>query len=365
MARRAAGVRQRENGTLEKRFTVAGRRYSVYGRTQKEITEKEQEIRDRIKRGLYTDNSRITLDGYFEEWIARKAQTVKGGTVNLYKQNYKKHISPALGRRRVSQIERREIISFLQGKRETGTPTLCNSLLIIITAMLNDAERDEIISRNPAEKIQRFRPEGEKITETRHRALTEQEQAVFMQAARGTWYYELFAFMLCTGCRLGEAGALRWGDIDTKQRVIHIRQTLTQNADGQRVIDTPKTAAGIRDIPLTQAAAEVLEAQKKKTGQIYRLDGSSLVFQSTTGGFLFSSSICREIEKIAKAAGVERFTSHAFRDTFATRYIEQGGTPQTLKTILGHSSLAMTMDLYAHVLPNTKQEEMDRLRITI
>ncbi|MCI8889082.1 MAG: tyrosine-type recombinase/integrase, partial [Hungatella sp.] len=59
------------------------------------------------------------------------------------------------------------------------------------------------------------------------------------------------------------------------------------------------------------------------------------------------------------------FTAHALRDTFATRFIEQGGNPQTLKTILGHSSLAMTMDLYSHVLPNTKQQEMDNLKIVL
>ena len=62
---------------------------------------------------------------------------------------------------------------------------------------------------------------------------------------------------------------------------------------------------------------------------------------------------------------MEHFSAHALRDTFATRYIEQGGSPQALKTILGHNSLAMTMDLYSHVLPNTKQEEMESVRIVI
>ncbi|MDE7002352.1 MAG: tyrosine-type recombinase/integrase [Lachnospiraceae bacterium] len=62
---------------------------------------------------------------------------------------------------------------------------------------------------------------------------------------------------------------------------------------------------------------------------------------------------------------IEHFTAHALRDTFATRYIEQGGNPQTLKTILGHNSLAMTMDLYSHVLPNTKQKEIDNLKIVL
>ena len=59
------------------------------------------------------------------------------------------------------------------------------------------------------------------------------------------------------------------------------------------------------------------------------------------------------------------FTSHALRDTFATRCIEQGGNPQTLKTILGHSSYSVTMDLYSQVLPNTRKEEMEKIRIEI
>ena len=77
-------------------------------------------------------------------------------------------------------------------------------------------------------------------------------------------------------------------------------------------------------------------------------------------------AITKTLERLeAKGTYIDYFTAHALRDTFATRYIEQGGQPQTLKVILGHSSLAMTMDLYAHVLPNTKQKEMDNLYIAL
>lgn len=77
-----------------------------------------------------------------------------------------------------------------------------------------------------------------------------------------------------------------------------------------------------------------------------------------------NSAIKRTIEQMKEhGLETEHFTAHALRDTFATRYIEQGGSPQVLKTILGHSSLAMTMDLYSHVLPNTKQQEMDNIKI--
>lgn len=78
----------------------------------------------------------------------------------------------------------------------------------------------------------------------------------------------------------------------------------------------------------------------------------------------FTMSLCIDnVLKRLRQQGIEieRFTHHAFRDTFATRYIEEGGNMQTLQKILGHSSLAMTADLYAHVLPNTKQQEMQQI----
>lgn len=79
-----------------------------------------------------------------------------------------------------------------------------------------------------------------------------------------------------------------------------------------------------------------------------------------------SSTVSSTIDNVLKRLRqqdieIERFTHHAFRDTFATRYIEEGGNMQTLQKILGHSSLAMTADLYAHVLPNTKQQEMQQI----
>jgi len=67
MARLGAGTRKRADGTLEKRFTIDGKRYSVYGKNAKEISQKEQEIRKKIEAGIYTDNRNITLDKYFGE----------------------------------------------------------------------------------------------------------------------------------------------------------------------------------------------------------------------------------------------------------------------------------------------------------
>lgn len=372
MARLGAGTRKRADGTLEKRFTIDGRRYSIYGKTAKEISRKEQEIRKKIEAGAYTDNRNLTLDRYFEEWLARKRGNIKGASINWYTRIYKVHISPRLGSVKIQKIERRQVLSLQKELSGSGLAVgTCNNITKILKIILKDAVTDEVITKNPAEGIKALKETGAKAAETYHRALDEQEQKDFMQEMAKDYYYEFVAFLLCTGMRFGEAAALTWGDIDYKQNVIHVTKTVTFNEDGTKTTGFPKSDAGKRDIPLNGTIKNVLAQQRKKQSDIIPIDGAEhRVFVSVYGEMLSNTTVNRAIRNTLarlKEQGrpIEHFTAHAMRDTFATRYIEQGGNPQTLKTILGHSSLAMTMDLYSHVLPNTRQKEMDNLKIVL
>lgn len=369
MARLGAGIRKRADGTLEKRFTIDGRRYSVYGKTAKEISQKEQEARKQIEAGMYTDNRKLTLDKYFDEWLAGKRGSIKGNSLRWYVSYYKGHISPHLGNVKLQKIERRQVLNFQKILSE-GSISICtcNNILKALKVILNDAVADEIIMRNPAEGVKALKETGAKAAETYHRALTEQEQKDFMQEMAGDYYYEFVAFLLCTGMRYGEAAALTWDDIDYKQNVIHVTKTVTFNEDNTRTTGTPKSESGRRDIPLNDTIKGILARQKKKQNTIVQIERR--VFVSVYGRAVENCAVNRAISNALarleeKGRPMEHFTAHALRDTFATRYIEQGGSPQTLKTILGHSSLAMTMDLYSHVLPNTKQKEMDNLKIVL
>ena len=265
-------------------------------------------------------------------------------------------------------MERREILSFQKDISEKLAITTCNGVMRTLKIVLHDAVHDDIIIKSPADGIKALK-EIKKATETYHRALSEQEQKNFMQEMAKDYYYEFVSLLLCTGMRIGEAAALTWSDIDYKQNVIHVTKTVTFNEDSTVSIGSPKSKAGKRDIPLNDTIKGVLLDQRKKLGNVLPMN-ENRIFTSVYGGIVHNHAINRAIsaaltrlEKQGKP--VDHFTAHALRDTFATRYIEQGGNPQTLKTILGHSSLAMTMDLYSHVLPNTKQKEMDNLKIVL
>ncbi len=368
MARLGAGTRKRTDGTLERRFTVDGKRYSIYAKTSKELAQKEQEIRKKIEAGIYTDNRNLTLDKYFEEWLTGKRNGTKGNTLKTYKSFYYKHVSPKIGSRKVQQIERREILVLQKDIAGHLSVSTCNTVLKMLKVVLNDAVQDAVIGKSPAEGIKALKDTDTKAAETYHRALTEQEQKDFMQEMAKDYYYELVSLLLCTGMRSGEAAALTWDDIDYKQNVIHITKTATFNEDGTATIGSPKSEAGKRDIPLNDTIKGILLRQRKKQGSIVQIENR--VFTAVYGGIIHNHAINRAIsDALARleeqGKPIEHFTAHALRDTFATRYIEQGGNPQTLKAILGHNSLAMTMDLYSHVLPNTKQKEMDNLKIVL
>lgn len=162
-----------------------------------------------------------------------------------------------------------------------------------------------------------------------------------------------------TGCRIGEAGALEVRDI--RKDSIMIYRTVTRTEEGShKVGEDTKTEAGRRTIPLTGEARKALERQKFITEQIFgNLENlTDTIFRSPCGKVLNDSSVNSDIKRICRAAGMDYFTAHAFRDTFATRCVESGMQPKTLQTIMGHSDIGMTMNLYAHCMQETKQEQL-------
>ena len=169
-------------------------------------------------------------------------------------------------------------------------------------------------------------------------------------------------------CREQVRALSRQSDINN---VIHVSKTVSWKEGGGIEETLPKSDTSKRDIPMNDTIKKVLQMQRTKMslvyGEIYARKMDNNVFIGSNGAkAVASATVSFSINSVLKrlrqqGIEIERFTHHAFRDTFATRYIEEGGNMQTLQKILGHSSLAMTADLYTHVLPNTKQQEMKQI----
>ena len=366
--RMPAGFRKRADG-FENRFTVDNVRYSVYGSTIRECQEKEIEKRKELAAGLYHSNDTITLNQYYDEWIAQKKLQVKPSTIFSYQTVFKNHILPALGRYRVKNIERRHVITLLNGMAARNLVGQANYVKRLIVQILKAAVADEIILRNVAANLPPLKTKKAPARETIHRELNDRELKAFFKAVKNSRYYNAFRFMLYTGVRVGECAALQWLDIDREKGVIHIRRTATRGLDGKTILgqDT-KTRRSKRNIPMNESIRQIIDEQWAlycDTHSSIRIN--DFVFPNERGELsepgTYGVIIQHTLKKLKEQhIFIDPFSVHAFRDTFASRAARAGIAPNTLKEILGHVSLAMTMDLYTHINELDKKEGMEKLQ---
>lgn len=358
------GIRKKSENSYEVRVKHDGKTYYEYASTITEAKKKRVDLKYKLTHGTYIKPATYTFDEWFNFWIKNyKENSVKIGTIQTYKNYYNSCVKERFGDVKIDKIKGADIQAFYNDLTKKGRKlSTIKVVKAIMSSCLKQAVKDELIARNPFDATSLPRKAGDTMGRI---AMTREEQELFMEYAKESFLYNLFAVMLRTGMRSGEARDLRWSDIDKKQNVIHVTRTL-QYINGVGFIDdAPKTKTSIRDIPLTAEVLKLLENQKNYWGfKVEKID--RYLFCDADGNPINVHLLQAEIDKTVKRIyedGKEfpRITSHVFRHTFATRAIEAGMQPQVLKTIMGHSSLAMTMDLYSHVLPDTKAEEMQKI----
>lgn len=355
------GIRQRKNGRYEGRVMYDYESYSVYGNTVSETRKKMTELRYKLEHGLFVDKTVVTFDDWFQTWLETyKKNQVKKGTVIAYQNGYNYYVKNMLGDKKLSKIRGEHIQQLFNDLEKQGiSVSYIKVLAAILGGCFKQAVKNGLIEANPVALVTLPRAKEKK----ERRVLTKEEQELFLRYARESYLYYLFLLALMTGLRGGEVRGLKYSDIDKAKRVIHIQRTLKYETGIGFFEDTPKTKTSRRDIPLTEDMIKVIEQQKITYSEEYVIQMNGYLFHLPGGGPISRERVQHEINRIVDrinkdGQSFEPFSLHCLRHTFATRAIENGMTPQTLKTILGHSSLAMTMDLYSHVLPSTKEEEM-------
>ena len=385
-------MKKRADGRYRVKFTAEdGKTHYVYGKTVAEVKAAEIEARKRISAGLI-DNANITLDAYAAIFMEQREGKVRESTARITRQHYEA-ISRHIGKMKLAKISRPVVLKLqkdllaepiLRKGKPTGktlTENGVNDRIGILFSIMKAAAADRVIPYNPVEGVGFLQKNNVPARETIHRALTEEEIAIFFDAAKNCWYYNLFRFLVLTGCRTCEATALRLSDIDYKAGVIHITKTveIVDNKDaapgeaGHKTVifEKPKTNRSKRDIPITGELREVLEDQKRTMREffghenIFRIDG--LLFLNQRGNLVTASdgnqAIRNVLHYLPEDKKIEKFTDHAFRATFATHALRAGMDINVLKELLGHTSFSMTLDLYGHVLEDQKAEEMAKLRL--
>lgn len=316
-----------------------------------------------MKEAVYStfspEENRQTLDQWYRHWIENyKKDSVKIGTYQSYQQYYNSIIKKKLGDVPLADIHPEQIQNLYNDLVRSGySVSTVKIVASILGGCLGQAVRNGLISQNPVRLAVLPREQRRKERPCLSRA----EQALFFEHAADSYLFPLFQLLLRTGLRSGEARALKPCDIDFEKHILHVTKTLKYQSGVGYFEDSPKTRSSYRDIPLTEGTLSPLRAHVEKMSTV-----DSYLFTAKSGRPLSKDDLQYEIDRIVeeiRSGGkpFEHITPHIFRHTFATRAIESGMQPQVLKTILGHSSLAMTMDLYSHVLPETRFSEMEKI----
>lgn len=368
-----ARKKKNDRGYLTYTFTYEGKRYYVYAKTEQELIDKVSERKKEVKEGIEKVYN-PTLNDYYSHLLNVRRQELKESTLRAQTYQFENiaavKISGSLsfGEMPIKDITRRNIehvrsILLEQGK----TPQNLNTCFAHLNHVFSCATLDDTIEKNPCKALKPLKREDPTINETKHRALTPEETRLFFDKARerNSVYINAFEVMIKTGMRIGEVTALSPFDIDRKRGFIHIRRTISRNESGAYYVsDNTKTKSGNRDIPLTNELYELFKAQEHLNNIIYYSNDKSLVFRSIEGAILREYTLNREIKRICEAAGLEVFTCHAFRNTFATRYLEQRPWDfKTLSELMGHKDVSITMNLYAHVMIENKVTAMNEINI--
>lgn len=370
------GIVYREKDDLYMgRFQMFGERYTVYGKTVKEVAELMEETRYEVKHGIYCKPNEVTVNSWFNTWITEyKENTVKRSTIQRYTHSFKLYISPKIGKCKVCDIRPQMIQKLINDMHKKGySKSQIKIVYAIIKGMFDQAIRNQIIIHNPLEAV--ILPKFKKQMQDEKRVMTLGEQRAFLEYAKDSEYYSFYRVALQTGMRINEICGLQWSDIDFKKKEIRVSGTLVYVRGKERFKDTPKSQTSKRKIPMLPDVEKILKECRKeqkinqlKFGERYKIEQGleDIVFTYPEGGALWDTAIRCDIRKIVEKirdSGLEfeEITPHTFRHTFATRCAEQGMPLQVLKTILGHSSLTMTADLYSHVMEDTKQKEMQKI----
>lgn len=354
-------ITQRPDGRWEARITLDGnKRKSFYGKTRQEVARTLAEaLRDRDK-GLPIVGERQTVAQYATNWLQSVEPTIGPTTIPVYERHIRLRIIPSFGSLALAKLTPQHIQMLYTRELEKGlSPNVVRQIHAVLHHMLKDAFRLGLVQRNVTEMIDPPRKHDSEM-----KIYTEEQARQFLEAARGHRLEALFILALTTGMREGELQALRWQDVSLELCFLQVRSS-AKPIRGKLVLAETKTKRSRRRIALTPLAAAAL--RRHRTRQLEeRLalglshDDLDLVFPNTVGRLLDKSNLYRSaFMPIMKKAGLPRIRFHDLRHTAATLLLLHKVNPKVVSEMLGHTSVAFTLDRYGHVLPDMQHDAVE------
>lgn len=384
------GESEKGNGTYVYRWTdKVGKRHAVYAPTLADLREQEEQIIVDRHDGIKTNVKNITVNDLFDLWVQVK-RGVKDSTMKNYIYMYEMFVKPTFGKKKLTQVKKSDVRRFynqLVDERILKISTL-DGIHNVLHQVFAIAVDDDMIRNNPTDNMLRELKSAHGHEVEKRKALTVEQERIFLEYLRNSprynHWYPVFYIMANTGMRVGEITGLRWCDVDFKTGLINVNHTLVyyNHRDEHGCyfsINTPKTKAGIREIPMTEGVIEAFKMEKEYQEEnniisVSHIEGySDFIFVNRFGDVQHQGTLNKALRRIMRDCNGEIlenndiddepvllpcFSCHVLRHTFATRMCESGLNVKVVQSVLGHADVTTTLQIYVTVSNEMKKREI-------
>ena len=340
--------------------------------TQRECQAALNKVLTAVEARTFVAPTRITVKAFLlSEWLPTIKGTLRPTTYASYTMLAKEHIMPKLGNLQLQNLSAGAIntlYAYLAKEgRVRGEGGLSASSVRRVHAVLHRACRDAVrwgrLTVNPVDAADPPKTSAEHSD--RLPVWSSEQLAAFLTHVADDRLFALWRLLAMTGMRRGEALGLQWSCVDMESSTVTIcRAWVPVNGVGQ--MSEPKTRRGRRTIALDPVTLETLRAHAARQADArFHWDAAwieaGFVFTGTDGQPLQPWAVSKAFRDHRKAAMLPEIPLHGLRHTYATLALAAGINPRIVSARLGHATVALTLDVYSHVLPQADQEAADRI----
>ena len=358
------------NGERQQKWISVAKYLGLPKATKKQAEIVLAEVLQKLRTQDFIQPEKVSLGEYLRYWLENYArQSVRQTTMDNYTSLIDKHIIPELGHIQLAKLSPMHLQEFYNKKLQCGradgkpgglAPKTVRELHSLVHKALDQALKWQAVTKNVARAVSPPRKEKKEI-----KYWTKDEVKEFLNSIESERLFTLYHLALNTGMRRGELLGLRWVDMRMNDGYVAVRQNLVKTNSGI-LMQEPKTSNSRRNISISSNTVAALKAHKKQQlqeklahGPDYKDNG--LVFCRLNGLPLYPDGVSDQFNRLVAKAGVKSITFHDLRHTHATLLLVAGIHPKVVSERLGHYSVALTLDLYSHVIPGLDQEAARKL----
>lgn len=349
-------IRIQQRGSNGKRISFSETFKGTKSEAEKQLTKKLGELDN----GTLNISSKQTLSEYLDVWLETIAKPrLHQRTFGDYKDLLQLHVRDSLGNVKLCDLKAihiQKLYGELQTEKKLGARRV-RYIHSVLSSALKKAVELDILSRNVAKLVQL-----PKQTKKEMDVMTESECGLFMNALKGERLETMFSFALATGLRPEEYLALQWKDIDLNKQTATVRRAVIRLPKSKWYFSEPKTKSSRRILPLPiSLIAELKRHRRKQNEERLKLGAAwqnhDLVFPSEVGTPSTHSNITQVFKRVLKNAELRTsLRLYDLRHSHATLLLKAGVHAKVVSERLGHSTIALTLDVYSHVLPSMQAE---------